>query len=125
MSQVMPETGEGVNDREVLPELYHQAPSATLVHNTDPSMMTTTRGVFFAGSCLWTTVAFSHQVNGRISIRHQQGDLEAYGPLQVVTEASIPPDRSPDDLAFRAPVAKSRDSMGIRDYLQMVIGPIT
>ncbi|MGA6828370.1 hypothetical protein ACO9S2_12235 [Nitrospira sp. NS4] len=63
MSQVIPDTGDGVTNGEVLPELYHQAPSRRPAHNADPSMMTTARGVFVAGRCLWTTVAFSHQVN--------------------------------------------------------------
>jgi hypothetical protein len=51
MSHVMPDRGVGVTDGEVLPEMYHQAASATLAHKTDPSVMTTARGVFFSGTC--------------------------------------------------------------------------
>ena len=61
--QVMPDSCDGVTDEEVIPELYHQKPSAILAHNTDARMMTMARGIFFAGRCLWTTVAFSDQVN--------------------------------------------------------------
>jgi hypothetical protein len=55
----MPDSCDGVTDEEVIRELYHQTPSAILAHNIDPRMMTKAPGVYFAGRCLWTTVAFS------------------------------------------------------------------
>jgi hypothetical protein len=58
----MPDPGKEGTDGEVLPELYHQAPSTTLAHNIDPSMIRIARGVFSTGSCFGITVTFSDQV---------------------------------------------------------------
>ncbi|MFI5247960.1 MAG: hypothetical protein ACHQWV_05345 [Nitrospirales bacterium] len=51
MSQVIPDNGFVVTDGRVLPEPYHQAARTMLAHRANPSVMTTERGVFFAGAC--------------------------------------------------------------------------